>query len=222
MKNIRNSINYIALISLFVILPLKPLFAAKKVCVKADGSVVVKKRCKTKKNEQKLNLDTISTLSKGEKGEKGERGDAGPQGVQGIQGQDGPLVDTLPSALTLRGVYSIFSQASSANSYRLAPVSFGLQLESAPIAHYLPIGSSSTTECPGDALMPEAAPGHLCVYEAEEFNSNKVGVTTTDANAVATISNGENAASKFGFSVYTFSTGPGSISARGTWAVTAP
>ena len=57
--------------------------AKQNVCVKSDGSTVVKRRCRSKRGETKFNaLEFAESLV----GPQGPKGDTGPQGVTGPPG----------------------------------------------------------------------------------------------------------------------------------------
>lgn len=68
-------------------------FASRqKVCIKEDGSVVVKRKCRASKGLTELSLSVIATSINsipGSKGEIGPQGPAGPEGAQGPQGLSG-------------------------------------------------------------------------------------------------------------------------------------
>ena len=69
----------------------QPAFAARqKVCVKPDGKVVIKRKCKLSKSETELNLADISLTLQGEQGIQGPQGEQGLAGPQGDQGEQGP------------------------------------------------------------------------------------------------------------------------------------
>jgi hypothetical protein len=95
-------------------------------------------------------------------------------------------------------------------------IDFPIPLAADPIAIYVAFGTPPSTECPGPADEPTAAPGYLCVYELGSINSKFTGFSTLLSEAQA---------SRFGTSVaFKFeNTVPGQkLDAGGTWAVTAP
>jgi hypothetical protein len=107
----------------------------------------------------------------GAKGELGEKGSRGPKGEAGKRGEPGPLLETLPSGKTLRGVYNL--EGHYIEGFRpVKEISYQFPLESAPELHLLPLGDSPTTECPGSPKEPKALPGNLCVYELSNENAN--------------------------------------------------
>ena len=66
-------------------------------------------------------------------------------------------------------------------------------------AHVVAEGGPPTAQCPGTVDAPQAAPGHLCVYEG--------GTVSAD---------------RFGWVAQISSVAAGAFQSRGTWAVTAP
>ncbi|MDC0359078.1 collagen-like protein [Oligoflexia bacterium] len=205
--------------------------APRKACVKQDSSVVVKRRCKAKRGESPLNLAMISAQTVGPKGAQGVKGDTGDSGDQGVKGDkgdqgdkgdrgaDGPLVSSLPSAVTIRGDFYASMQALGAGQVVFDSHSFGFEFSTAPAAHYMRANLPPTSVCPGTPSQPEAAPGHLCVYENSSFAPGDVGITS---GLEFSPTNGTLVASRFGFAVYARSQVAGIFYVRGTWAATAP
>jgi hypothetical protein len=74
-----------------------------------------------------------------------------------------------------------------------------------------PPGSSPTASCPGSASDPQAAPGHLCVYEGVSTNVFSVCVGG-GANCGLT--------DRSGAIVHVTAAAPGPVVSTGTWAVT--
>ena len=121
----------------------------------------------------------------------------------------------LPKGLTLRGFYnangSIISLSGGGNLV-YDTISFGGSLAQVPTAHYIAFNETAPTECPGTVEQPEAAEGHLCVYEDGRTNVSSAAVTTTAGESPA----------KYGASISATGTSTGLVMVRGTWAVTAP
>ena len=82
-------------IALSFVLPASA-FAGGKACIKADGSVVVKRKCKANKGEQQLNINLVAAAAQGPAGPKGDTGSAGATGATGAQGGKGDTGDTGP------------------------------------------------------------------------------------------------------------------------------
>jgi hypothetical protein len=132
-----------------------------------------------------------------------------------LDGQDS--VDLVPGGMlpigsTLRGSY-VGSQYSGVDGFE--NISFIYELPSKPLVHFIPDGGAAPAACPGSAANPEAAPGHLCVYES----TNHVGTTTTSC-AIFRPDGPCNDASVFGFIIWYRSTTADAFS-YGSWAVTA-
>lgn len=165
----------------------------------------------------------------GPAGPEGQRGAQGPQGIQGAQGPVGPIgpqgipgpfMQLLPSGQTLRGYYFITAtQPGASGVVASTSVSFGFALSSAPQAHYIRAGEVAPAACPGSTTNPQAAPGHVCVFEQSAVN---VSSSAGGRNTVA--SGGNGTASQFGFGIFGVSStsAGGSFFIHGTWAVTAP
>lgn len=145
-------------------------------------------------------------------GPQGPQGPKGDKGDKGDKGEAGPLLETLPSGKTLRGVYATRDTDSGQTARAYDSITFSFPLASAPTAHYRNIGDAATADCPGSAASPEAAPGHLCVYE-----NNFSGTLRAVFNPVTFADPGS---SRYGAVV--FSSGPGEALSYGTWAVKAP
>jgi collagen triple helix repeat protein len=101
---------------------------------------------------------------KGDQGLKGDTGERGPEGEEGPPGPPGPTETVLPAGKTLKGLWSFQANL---NERTFVSISFPLRVEPSPEAHWIGVGGSSTTECPGNAQNPEAAPGNLCIYGQE-------------------------------------------------------
>ncbi|HXV33515.1 MAG TPA: hypothetical protein VD769_05860 [Gaiellaceae bacterium] len=116
---------------------------------------------------------------------------------------------------TIQGNYAAGLQAGNTADDGWDSISFGFELASAPQEHFLAAGSASTAQCPGSATNPQAAPGHLCVYESVSQNRGSVVIFTGTTGAV-------NQASKWGAGVWLIPAAVGNAFSYGTWAVTAP
>jgi hypothetical protein len=152
----------------------------------------------------------------GPAGPQGQTGQQGPKGEVGPAGPAGPLTTTLPSGQTLRGVYNNLDIATAAGQSVQTAISFGFTLPTAPTVHWIASGKSAPAACPGNAKLPQASPGHLCVYESDHANNDAINTFPIDSHG------GAFTAERFGFGVSTRSAGSGEFWSRGTWAVTAP
>jgi hypothetical protein len=128
---------------------------------------------------------------------------------------------TLPSGKTEIGTYAIDFTDTSGGTPGSVGITFPFPLAAAPsvggvgspdfIAH----GSASTANCPGTVANPQAAAGHLCVYEL--YSSavlSRCVAKVTDTYVC-------DAASRWGAVVNIQSTAAGRVTSVGTWAVTA-
>jgi len=121
-----------------------------------------------------------------------------------------PLLGTLRSGQTLRGVFNLGTEASP--NFISDGVSFFFPLAGAPTANPVLEANGSTANCPGLAggnqQTPNASPGNLCVY---------VSAPSGEAESLE-IKN----SSRLGFGLRANAKGPGPYEITGFWAVTAP
>lgn len=123
-----------------------------------------------------------------------------------------PLVGTLKSGQTLRGVFSVGDNGNTGSVARAA-VSYQFPLLVAPTPEVLTPGKTSAS-CAGlsggNEQTPLAAPGSLCIYitKAEKLDVSQPVVTE---NSV-----------RLGFGLLATAEGEGDFYAYGQWAVTAP
>lgn len=90
-------------------------------------------------------------------------------------------------------------------------IDFGVTLSAAPTAHYIESGAVPPADCPGTAAAPNAAPGHLCVYET---GSGGLG------NGTLVGFGGAFGAENIGANIYALTSGGGVDRwMRGRWAV---
>jgi hypothetical protein len=120
-----------------------------------------------------------------------------------------------PRQITLRGNYGVDFLATAAgpfDSTGVAEISFTRVLPAAPIPHVV---TSPTTECPGSTPLPEAAPGHLCVYVLSTSNVGTTCVASAEYGMCGT-------ANRTGAVLLAISTSAARTWHIGTWAVTLP
>jgi hypothetical protein len=115
---------------------------------------------------------------------------------------------------TIQGNYAGGAVAASANDDAWENISWGFDLGTAPQEHYIPDGGVPPAECPGTAENPQAAPGHLCVFESFSVNLASVTIFTGTTG-------GTGQASRWGAGLWIQSTAAGNFFSYGTWAVTA-
>lgn len=176
-------------------------------CANKKGGVIRRESaCKGK--EQTLQLSDFGAT--GPKGDKGNKGD---------QGDPGPLIDTLPSGKTLRGTFFLNLVATAGGQEVGSAVPFGFRLASEPTVHFVTSGGVAPAACPGTASVPEAMPGHFCMYENWALRVSAQGICGT-GGASCTVTAG--ATNRYGAYYFALSTGSGNAQTAGTWAVTAP
>jgi hypothetical protein len=106
----------------------------------------------------------------GPAGAQGPKGDPGSQGPEGPQGPPGLTETVLPPGETETGVWSFRSKNGSAEAW--VNISYPLRVEPEPKAAWVTAGETGDPEkCPGSAANPEAEPGWLCLYAANEGNT---------------------------------------------------
>jgi hypothetical protein len=177
------------------------------------GTKQIKNGAVTKK---KINKKTLTQLKgnrgpQGPQGAPGAAGAKGAQGIQGIQGPAGPITGDLPAGVTLRGTWGGEGSASGAGDYRGSTAMFGLRLPASPARHFIPDGGVPPASCPGTLTNPQAAPGHLCVYQGSNISNQSTGIDETNAGT-----------GRYGFTFLIFALAAGNYWSYGTWAVTAP
>jgi hypothetical protein len=115
----------------------------------------------------------------------------------------------LPQGKTIRGVFRIAgNDQGTGTDLGAAQISFGWTLKSAPTAHFVLAGAAPPAQCPGTPSSPQAAPGHLCVYELNASNAQTRNIASPS--------------SRFGFGLTASSVADGAWVSLGTWAVRSP
>jgi hypothetical protein len=84
---------------------------------------------------------------------------------------------------------------------------FGFRFAAEPVAHLIQMGDPAPAECPGTAVLPEADPGHLCIYEDSVTNTQGIMPNSVEVT---------------GATIFILSDAAGSFFSFGTWAATAP
>lgn len=123
-----------------------------------------------------------------------------------------------PRRLTMRGDWSVVFPATSASSRGGMSISFPRQLASAPnaaAANVIAAGGAPTATCPGSVDDPQAAPGHVCVYERHRGNVFNVLMWSSGTGLY-------NLATTTGFSISVWAAAAGNVFAWGRWAATVP
>lgn len=143
-------------------------------------------------------------------GPQGVQGPSGIQGPKGDTGPAGPITGVLPSGVTLRGIYAYDEAGTFVDPDTIeVAINFGLELPSLPTVHVLSPLKPYPEECSGSVVQPEAAPGHLCVYQGRIF-----GIYEDETSAAFTARYGV----FLGLSLQPIA----EHHTSGSWAVTAP
>jgi hypothetical protein len=132
-----------------------------------------------------------------------------------LSNEFGPIISTLKSGQTLRGVFDIGSTGAAEETTRSA-VSFQFPLLAAPAVNVLPPGATSAN-CAGlgsgAAQTPQATAGNLCIYVTAKEGLDEVA-------PFSPIQAENNTRLGFGLVAKAISSQP--YYAYGQWAVTAP
>jgi hypothetical protein len=124
----------------------------------------------------------------------------------------GPLIGTLKSGQTLRGMFNIGGGVGDAAQFGQ---SFQFPLLNTPTVNIIDPPTATTTACPGLSggvgQTPQAAAGQLCIYVTNRANLAALGLTVPGASLT-----------RLGFGIEAIGEGAGNFSGAGQWAVTAP
>lgn len=167
----------------------------------SDGAVIASKIKNSVVTTNKLNNGAVTTAKLGD----------GSVTLGKLADGVAPLLGTLRSGQTLRGVFAIGGEG----KVSLDSVSFQFPLQNPPAApkeNVLEAGKSSTA-CPGitGSTTPQASPGQVCVYITSK---------STDFEGLEFINGATN---RLGFGLFAgFLTADPANAVSGQWAVTAP
>lgn len=127
-----------------------------------------------------------------------------------LSGEIGPLLGTLKSGQTLRGMFNLGEEG---GEIAHAGQSFPFPLTNPPVPNVIDPATATTAACPGitggNGQTPQAAPGQLCVYVTSKPNLGELTIPGV-------------ALTRLGFGLEAIAASPGSFYAVGQWAVTAP
>jgi len=107
----------------------------------------------------------------------------------------------------MRGEFANYLFSAAAGEYIYSGHSYVFTLTAGATAHYIPFGTTPPTGCPGTGSNPQAAPGHLCLYEILATNVSSRNVYNSTPSGFIVGSNALNAGVHYSFVA---------------WAVTAP
>lgn len=169
----------------------------------SDGAVIAAKIKNGVVTTNKLDNEAVTTAKLG----------AGSVTLGKLADDVAPLLGTLNSGQTLRGVFDVGAVASAAGDIGREAQSFQFPLLGAPAVTVLGPGQTSAN-CAGlgggNAQTPQATAGNLCVYITEEANLDGTTPLAVENNT------------RLGFGLAAKAGGSGSFHALGQWAVTAP
>jgi hypothetical protein len=122
-----------------------------------------------------------------------------------------PLLGTLKSGQTLRGVFDVGSTAGAAEDLARGAVSLQFPLLNTPTVNVLDKGKTSAN-CGGlgGGSTPAATGGNLCIYITESSNLDETAPLAAENNT------------RLGFGLTAKAKAAGAFYAYGQWAVTAP
>ena len=119
-----------------------------------------------------------------------------------------------PAQALYRGTYMFLGTATAAGQAAdAASISYGATFPTAPTVHYIKLGDPIPAGCSGTANAPNAAAGHLCVFESYQSNANTNRNVCRGSTPVIC-----NAADPFGAAIYMYAAAAGSYEVHGTWA----
>jgi hypothetical protein len=164
----------------------------------------------------KLGNDVVISAKLGKEAVTTEKLKNGSVTAAKLDSEVGPLVGSLRSGQTLRGIVyaSGTDEAGAGKTIASTTVSYQFPLVNPPALNIVDPNGATTAACPGitggSGQTPQATAGNLCVY------------VTGKQNALTPVFPGS-ASNRLGFSIETKSGGvAGDFSVVGQWAVTAP
>jgi hypothetical protein len=123
------------------------------------------------------------------------------------------LFATAPKVL--RGTYGMEGWADNTSVGLATEMDFGgVTLSVAPTEHFISFNGTPPKACPGRQAMPDAKPGHLCVFETTAQNIEQ-------AQILGPIHGGD-AAERYGAVLQVFPMATGNMTDFGTWAMRPP
>jgi len=123
-----------------------------------------------------------------------------------------PLLGTLRSGQTLRGVFDVGSTAAVAGDVARGAVSYQFPISGNPPTATVLKKSQTTANCGGigSGSAPAATAGNLCIYLTEEANLDESAGLVAENNT------------RLGFGLVAKAKAAGEYTAYGQWALTAP
>jgi len=177
----------------------------------AKGSVIASTIKNSVVTTNKLNNEAVTTAKLGNESVSTAKLGKGSVTAAKLSDEIGPLIGTLKSGQTLRGMFNLGGGAADAAQFSQT---FQFPLLNTPTVNIIDPPTATTTACPGLSgganQTPQAAAGQLCVYVTNRSGMAALGLTVPGA-----------ALSRLGFGLEAIGEG-GVFSGSGQWAVTAP
>jgi len=167
----------------------------------SDGAVIASKIKNGVVTTNKLNNGAVTTAKLGD----------GSVTLGKLADTVAPLLGTLKSGQTLRGVFDLGDTATAAGDFTRGAASFQFPLLNQPAVTVLKKGETSAN-CSGlgGGTTPGATGGNLCVYVTESVNLDEAAPLIAENNT------------RLGFGLVAKAKAAGEYYAYGQWAVTAP
>jgi hypothetical protein len=125
-----------------------------------------------------------------------------------------------PAPKLLRGTYGMMGYATDLSVGISTEIDFGgATLATAPTVHFISSNDTPPAACPGTQALPDAKPGHLCVFETATQNINHADGSAPQI--VAPVHGGD-AAERYGAVIQAFPESVGNVTDWGTWAMRPP
>jgi hypothetical protein len=176
----------------------------------AKASVIAETIKNSVVTTNKLNNEAVTTPKLANEAVTSAKLGKGSVTAAKLSDEIGPLLSTLKPGQTLRGMFNLGEEG---GEIAQSGQTFQFPLANAPTANVIDPSTATTAACPGlgggNAQTPQAAAGQLCVYVTSKPNLGELTVPGT-------------ALTRLGFGLEAIAAGPGSFTATGQWAVTAP
>jgi hypothetical protein len=158
----------------------------------------------------KLNNEAVTTPKLANEGVTSAKLGKGSVTAAKLNDEIGPLLGTLKSGQTLRGMFNL---GGGAEDQAESGQTFQFPLLNAPAANIVDPPTATTAACPGltggSGQTPQAAPGQLCVYLTSESELAEISIPAI-------------ALTRLGFGIEALGETGKKFRASGQWAVTAP
>jgi hypothetical protein len=175
-----------------------------------NGVITTNKLTNEAVTAAKLGKEAVTTAKLGNESVSSAKLGKGSVTAAKLSDEVGPLLGTLKSGQTLRGMFNLGDEG---GEVAQSGQTFQFPLANAPTVNVINPSTATTVACPGlgggNNQTPQAAAGQLCIYVTSKPN---LGELTVPGAALT----------RLGFGLEAIAAGPGSFTATGLWAVTAP